>query len=93
MAKFQSKPIIVEAEQFQGLYHTPWPPGVMLEDNSNDLSKERFRFYIITTYGQRIYLVTGDWVIKELDGNGYYSCKPEFFEKRFEPITKSGFRW
>lgn len=88
--KFRKKPIIVEAEQYLGYYHTPYPTGVKIEDNSNDPEaltlRGRYAPYVITAHGQRAYLETGDWVIEEPDGRGYYPCKPDIFEQTFEPV-------
>jgi hypothetical protein len=84
--KFRKKPVVVDAEQFGGFYLTPYPRGVEFEDNSNDPSKERYRFYVVTAHGQRAYLERGDWVIAEPDGRGYYPCKPDIFGATYEPV-------
>jgi hypothetical protein len=86
MAKYRKKPIVVEAEQFGGFYHTPYPKGVEMEDNSEDSTKERYRFYVVTIHGQRAYLERGDWVITEPDGIHHYPCKPDIFEATYEKV-------
>lgn len=84
--KFRKKPMVVEAEQFLGFYHTPYPAGVELEDNSNDPTKDRYRFYVVTAHGQRAYLEPHDWVIAEPDNRGHYPCKPDIFAATYEPV-------
>jgi hypothetical protein len=84
--RFRKKPVVVEAEQFRGFYATPYPSGVEMEDNSNEPAKERYRFYVVTAHGQRAYLESGDWVIAELGGRGFYPCKPDIFAATYEPV-------
>jgi hypothetical protein len=86
MPKFRKRPVVVDAEQFGGFYATPYPRGVEFEDNSNDPSKERYRFYVVTAHGQRAYLEAGDWVIAEPDNRGFYPCKDEIFKATYEPV-------
>jgi hypothetical protein len=86
MAKFRKKPVVVEAEQFGGFYQARYPTGVEMEENSNEPWKERYRFYVVTAHGQRVYLEAGDWIIAEPDGRGYYPCKPDIFEATYEPV-------
>lgn len=87
MAKYRKKPVVVEAEQFGGFYATPYPPGVEMEDNSNDpdTTKKRYQFYVIAAGRGRINLDKGDWVIADPDGRGYFPCKPDEFEDTYEP--------
>lgn len=35
---------------------------------------------------QRVQIVDGDWVIPEPDGIHFYPCKPDIFEKTYEPV-------
>jgi hypothetical protein len=84
--KFRKKAAVVEAVQFGGFYHTPYPPGVKMEDNGNDPSKERYRFYVVTARGLRAYLDDGDWVIANPDGRSYQACKPDVFAATYEPV-------
>jgi hypothetical protein len=87
MARYRKRPVVVDAEQFGGFYATPYPTGVKMEDNSNDLnSEERYRFYVVTAHGQRAYIQDGDWIIAEPDGRGHYPCKPDIFAAIYEPM-------
>jgi hypothetical protein len=90
MAIYRKKPGLREAEQFKGFYHTPYPPGVVMVDNGNDQdqTKERYEFYVVTTHGQKTPIEDGDYIVREPDGNGYYPCKPEIFEKEYELVKE-----
>jgi hypothetical protein len=75
MPKFRRKPVVIEAEQFNGLND---PRGVFrrVEDDSP---------YVVTIHGQRCYIEPGDWIIPEPDGVHYYPCKPGIFADTYEP--------
>lgn len=81
MQKWITKPRIKLAEQFGGFYATPYPPGVNLEDSSDDPdpAKERYAFYVTTIHGQKTYIQSGDFIVQEPDGVHYYPCKPEIW--------------
>lgn len=87
MAKYRRKPVIREAEQFHGFYAQPYPPGVQMEDNSNSPERgERYQFYVVTAHGQRVNIERGDYIVKEPDGDGYYPCKADVFEREYELV-------
>jgi hypothetical protein len=79
LAKFRKKPVVVEAQQFLGFYHTPWPEGVKVDQEAGP------RCYVVTAHGQNAYLDKGDWVITEPDGVHHYPCKPDIFAATYEP--------
>ena len=87
--RYRRRPTYREAEQFGGFYATPYPPGVEMEDNSNDPERKqqygRYAFYVVTAHKQRVYIEPGDYIVREPDGNGYYPCKAEVFERDHEP--------
>lgn len=85
MARFRSRPIEIEAEQW-------WPngpdpaqrhPGVFWDERIDG----REIPYVITMYRQRVNLVAGDWIIREPDGVHYYPCTPVLFAARYEPVS------
>lgn len=85
MAKYRKKPAYREATQWHCWLDKV--PGVQKEVVSGDaatLEGAEVRFYVVTTHGQKAYLNDGDYVVKEPDGNGYYPCKAEFFEREHE---------
>ena len=79
--RFQKKPIVVEAEQFLGFYHTPWPAGVEVDQSVDGGTT----LCVTTTHGQKTRVESGDWIIAEPDGNGFYPCKPHIFKDVYEP--------
>lgn len=62
MARFRKKPVIIEAEQWQG-------------------PKPKF----IETLEGVMRANPGDWIITGVNGEKY-PCKPDIFEKTYEPI-------
>jgi len=75
MARYRSKPKEVEATQWQSGADVP---GVYFTTGGTP--------YVITIHGQRAYLVPGDFVITEPDGEHHYPCKPDIFADRYEAI-------
>lgn len=76
--KFRSKPNEIDAEQF-----TPdhIPDGVKTHMEEGEIVK-----YTVTTINGNVAEVHhGDWIITEPDGVHHYPCKPDIFEKRYEP--------
>jgi hypothetical protein len=72
--KYKKKPVIREAFQwFSGTMHY----DCVFEDEKGH--------YVITVHNQKAYLAEGDWVIKEPSGDGHYPCKPDIFEKEYDP--------
>ncbi len=87
--KYRKKPVVVDAEQFRGYYGTPYPQGVEFEDNGNSPERgKRYQFYVVTAHGQRANIVSGDWIIAEPDGRGYYPCKDSIFKEFYEPVNE-----
>lgn len=88
--RFRKKPVIIEAEQFDG------------KNNPFDAVKEHqcdYRMcplcggdgqkhkYINTMHdGQSVILAVGDWVIPDGKPNTFYPCKPDIFEKTYELV-------
>ena len=81
MAKFRSKPIVIEAVQFDDIpAHDP--PGVFRRPEDDTP-------YVVTIHDDRAFLTAGDWIIPEPDGVHHYPCKPDIFEQRYEPEDES----
>lgn len=76
MRKFRNKPMTIEAEQ--------WFPDKEVEGVQYTLSMDNARHFVTTAHDQVVYLDPGDWIIKEPDGRGYYPCKPDIFDARYE---------
>jgi hypothetical protein len=86
MAKFKTKPVIIEAEQFiakqggpvfpKGMH--PWP------DEYGDRPRDGSWGYCDTRQG-RVSVHAQDWIITLADGESY-PCKPDVFENKYEPV-------
>jgi hypothetical protein len=79
--KFIKKPVEVEAVQFDGRNH----------DSIADFCAPRpikvggnFTLLIPTLEGEMT-ANAGDWIIKGVQGE-FYPCKPDIFEKTYEPV-------
>lgn len=83
--KYRKKPVVIDAEQWNGTQEswskimamglTKWRPGEMGTDT----------FYIETNEGKMM-AKKGDYIIKEpFDKDRmFYPCKPDIFEKTYE---------
>ncbi len=87
--KFRKKPVIVDAWQWN---------GTTLEDAKDFCKKNGLPDFHIGSYGYGTGLVIptlegnhlaikGDWIIRGVEGE-YYPCKPDIFEKTYEPVEK-----
>lgn len=89
MPKFRKKPVVVDAVQ--------WKPDKMLLKEIIDFgggSLASMRSVSIGRKGDNLIVKTlegdmiaspGDWIIKGVNGE-LYPCKPDIFEKTYEPI-------
>jgi len=77
MGYYRKKPIVIEAEQFNGDRASD-PRGVWRrpEDDSP---------YVVTIHNQRCYVEPGDWIVPEPDGVHFYPVKPDVFAATYEP--------
>lgn len=91
MAKFRKKPVVVDAIQWTGkniedirlfsggevdYYH--WE-----QLNESGINKEMLE---VNTLEGKMEARKGDWIIKGVNGE-FYPCKPDIFEKTYEPIN------
>ena len=84
--KYRKKPVVIEAVQFN---------GEMTNELKCFLGKARYTFYNLqTTHGSVLEINTlegtmrasqGDYIIRGVHGE-YYPCKPDIFEKTYEPV-------
>lgn len=79
MPKFQSKPRIIEAEQFTGYMPLPFA-----DRKACNLGPDGW--YVVTAHGQETAIVPGDWIVPEPDNRGFYPIKRDIFEERYEII-------
>lgn len=85
MARYRSRPAECEAEQWTGTDDSyrkvcafvgrllPW------NDEEGELT-------VVTAHGHETIVSEGDYVVAEPDGRGHYPCKPDIFNKRWEPV-------
>lgn len=86
MTKFRKKPVVIDAWQFtKGNYAIGTPREF------KDKSVALWSQYGGSTIGGEIVTLEGvmavsenDWIIKGVNGE-YYPCKPDIFEKTYEP--------
>lgn len=79
MAKYRKKPVIIDAIQWHGdnIGEVQWfykTDGILIGDQ-----------IIIDTLEGTMKANIGDWIIKGVNGE-YYPCKPDIFEKTYEPV-------
>lgn len=98
MAKFRKKPVVVEARWFDGrLRPDPDTDGMMDWFSKEDIDLAKWcggdlRAQIdgwmnINTLEGVMKAYSGDWIIKGVNGE-FYPCKPDIFEKTYEPVER-----
>ncbi|QGH72779.1 MAG: PGDYG protein [Podoviridae sp. ctLUJ1] len=84
MAKFQKKPVVVEAMQFHGQGDENATELLSWMGNAGEWDNETSQLEIHTLEG----IMTaseGDWIIKGVNGE-FYPCKPDIFEKTYGAV-------
>lgn len=90
MPKFVKKPVVIEACQFDGNIRSidNFP---ISEVGKFKVSSENGQYcLIIPTLEGDMKALSGDWIIKGVNGE-YYPCKPDVFEKTYD-VVESGVR-
>ena len=82
--KFRKKPIEVEAEQFN-LYSSSTTPFLRQAICGKSHDGIRGANHIHTLEGV-MEAQHNDWIIRGVNGE-FYPCKPDIFEKTYEPIS------
>lgn len=83
MAKFRKKPVVIEAERWQGDNFTAIK---RMADNGPTISVHRGVIYIETLEGTN-FANPGDCIIKGVAGE-FYPCKPDIFAATYEPVEE-----
>jgi hypothetical protein len=81
MPKFRTKPVVKEAFRFLKDPQPDW----FRDKVSDNTVVTRETFCTIQTLEGQMIAVEGDWIIQGLRGE-LYPCKPDIFEKTYEPI-------
>lgn len=82
MPKFKKKPVVIEAEQWeasQESFAKILEMGCM--PSPGEMGSETC---VIKTLEGNMIASKGDWIIKGVNGE-FYPCKPDIFEKSYEP--------
>lgn len=80
--RFRTKPVVIEAIQFDGSGYAIQKIVKGLGMSEKDYSTKDWVFRIHTLEGAHTVSV-GDWVIKGIKGE-FYPCKPDIFEATYE---------
>jgi len=88
--KFRKKPVVIEAFQFtdeskDAAYR--WASSHQMNIDPSFDDHEGPILSIPTLEGEMICRI-GDWIIRGVNGE-FYPCKPDIFEKTYEPVTPS----
>jgi hypothetical protein len=88
VAKFRSKPVEIEAEQYHGNFTgSPRWLGAMFEEGlikPGERNEAGATLILETANGPAVCSI-GDWIIREPTTRGCYPCKPDVFAAKYEP--------
>jgi hypothetical protein len=85
--KFRKKPVVIDAVRFTGFDGSPnfIPQELALFLEDAVVTAENGGLIILTLEG-KMRANVGDWIIKGVN-NEFYPCKPDIFEKTYEPAA------
>lgn len=96
MAKYRKKPIVIDAEVFKSGLEDGFDTIEIIESEGQDLNLDELEYfdtdhgkkypYIRTLEGKH-YIHKGSYIITGVNGERY-PCKPDIFEKTYEPANK-----
>lgn len=91
--KFRKKPVVIEAIQYEGKGNFINSKGLLpkwiwdaFESGIASATNGADPFVIKTLEGDHI-TSPGDWIIQGVSGE-LYPCKPDIFEKTYEPVIE-----
>ena len=82
-SKFRKKPVVIDAVYWYG--NPDSDIELWLGDSFESWLPSQGKLAIRTLEGE-ITASAGDWIIKGVNGE-FYPCKPDIFEKTYEPAT------
>ena len=91
MGRYRKKPVVIEAVQFSNKI-TDWDNREVVTAFFGDFKGWRVNLtnhapcLEIDTLEGTMKCSSGDWIIKGVNGE-FYPCKPDIFEKTYEPDT------
>lgn len=80
MAFYRKKPVVIQAIEFNGENHQE----VIAFTNGDTQQLTGMQHLIIPTLEGEMRASKGDWIIKGVNDE-FYPCKPNIFEKTYEP--------
>ncbi len=95
MAKYKSKPRVIDAEQYNGPRKVDWdgiPPtvrGVHWHRNAFDNCQWP---HVVTIQEQIVRIEPGEWIVDEGDGQHFYPISAEKFAEKYQPLTEPKFQ-
>lgn len=89
MPTYRKKPVEVQAIQWTGdnaadLESFAGSAFEVLDQPSGD-DPDATASILASQHSTWVLVYTGDWIIRELDGNGFYPCRSDIFDATFEP--------
>lgn len=91
MKKFRKKPVVIEAVQWNGKnfdeisdFTGDWHGHKLAHEDAEQAALKLGIIHIDTLEGM-MSASKGDWIIKGVHGE-FYPCKPDIFEKTYEPV-------
>jgi len=91
MQKFRKKPVVIEAIQWEGDNLRQIIDFTGLHQSANKWTWQEYE-QVVKRDGLKIFTLEGkmnadigDFIIKGVNGE-FYPCKPDIFEKTYEPI-------
>jgi hypothetical protein len=86
MKHYRSKPIVIQAVQFDGTYHCALEIMSMLDPKAASLGQTGFNITIqIPTPEGIMTAKPTDWIIKGTHGE-FYPCRDDVFKTKYEPV-------
>lgn len=82
--QFRKRPVVIDAIQYKREQNISAIQD-FVNDGSLQYNPQDNEYYIRTLEGD-LKLTRNDWIIKGVNGE-FYPCKPDIFEKTYEPIT------
>jgi len=86
--KFRKKPVVIEAVQYTGLNIQElklFTQSICLKTRQSPINPMFYPLVVIPTLEGNMTASKGDWIIKGVNGE-FYPCKPDIFEKTYEPV-------
>ena len=83
MAKYRKKSVVIEPEQY--ISYGNLAKGMCNSVSCYNLGNNKPHVHTIHK-GQIVNLEVGDWIIPEPDGEHYYPCKADIFDKTYEKV-------